>query len=236
MLYLCYANQMEALIEPLLVHIEACQKKDPLTPVDIIVPNSSVAHFVRFQVAQRHGVSANLSFHYLQRYLRSAIKEVNPNIEILQGESLQMLIFKHLNLPEVLQHLSLEPVRTYLDVSQSAEEREGRCIQLAGQLARLFEEYSYSRQELLAEWVKGSGTLKESAWARAEDWQRVIWRGLFDEDGAILLESERKESRKAQSALLYVEGDHVAQRRKRKRGSISLVISTCGSPSERSKT
>ena len=69
MLNLCYANQMEALIEPLFRRIDQSQRTDPLHPITVIIPNPSVSHFVRFQVAQRLGISANLDFKYLAIFL-----------------------------------------------------------------------------------------------------------------------------------------------------------------------
>lgn len=197
MLLLHYANQLEALIEPLLAQISTRQRLDPFTPINLIVPNASVAHFIRFQVAQKLGVSAHLSFHYLRRYLTEQVQTADPKIRILEVESLQLLLFEHLNTPEVLQRVELESVRTYLDIAESPEEREGRCIQLAGQLARLFEEYGYARREMLTAWREGRSGLTQTGegseeinvqrgpWLRAERWQRVLWRGLFDEDGSI---------------------------------------------------
>lgn len=197
MLRLHYANHMEALVEPLLSRIEALQSSDPLNPITLIVPNASVAHFVRFQVAQKLGVSAHLNFHYLRRFLTEQVQEADPKIRILEVESLQLLLFEHLNTPEVLQRIELEPVRTYLDIAESPEEREGRCIQLAGQLARLFEEYGYARRDMLKQWRTGQSGLKAEGegseelnrsrgpWLRAEKWQQILWRGLFDADGSI---------------------------------------------------
>ena len=230
MLHLSYANHMEALIEPLLERIKARQEEDPFRPISLIVPNPSIAHFVRFQVAQRLGVSAHLEFHYLRRFLMERVQEADEKIRILEGESLQLLIFKHLNRPETLQHITLEPVRTYLDIAESPEEREGRSIQLAGQLARLFEEYGYARQEMLAHWREGKSTLKTGSWARAERWQRTLWRGLFDDEGAIRFEAEEEErpqstskrrtrSRRvtAQPALFYQDDRPTKSSRKTKK-------------------
>ena len=67
-----------------------------------------------------------------------------------------------------MQHIQLEPVRTYLDIAETREEREGRCIQLAGQLARLFEEYAYTRQNMLHKWQNKEYSLIQTSWARAE--------------------------------------------------------------------
>ena len=188
MLNLSYGNHMEALIKPLIKHIEASQRRDPMAPVTVIIPNPSVAQFVRFQVAQHLGVCANLEFHHLRRFLSERVQEANPKVRILEGETLQLLLFRQLYNPEVIQHIALEPVRTYLDIAESPEEREGRSIQLAAQLAALFEEYGYARQFMLSTWRKGELTVKDEVWARTERWQRVLWRSLFDEDGAALID------------------------------------------------
>lgn len=188
MLNLCYGNQMEALIEPLIRYIEEAQTRDPLEPITLIIPNPSVSQFVRFQVAQHLGVSANLSFHYLRRYLGELVQNANPKVRILEEETLQLLLFKQLSNPEVIQHISLEPVRTYLDIADRPEEREGRCIQLAAQLATHFEEYGYARQFMLSAWRKGEHVIEDEVWEKTERWQRVLWRSLFDDEGAALID------------------------------------------------
>lgn len=235
MFKLCYGNQMEALVDPLIHHIEASQAEDPLSTTHLIIPNPSIAQFVRFSVAQRLGVCANLEFHHLRRYLSERVQEADPQIRILEGESLQLLIFRQLNNPEVLQQISLEPVRTYLDIAESPEEREGRCVQLSAQLAALYEEYGYSRQAMLIKWRKGESTLTDDVWARTERWQRVLWRSLFDEEGAALVEvlgdeepddprpspavaRARRRGKSSQPALFYQEEPSAPRPKRRKSG------------------
>jgi len=212
MLNLCYGNQMEALVRPLIRYIQDAQRSEPMEPITLIVPNPSVAHFVRFQVAQHLGVSANLSFHYVQRYLSELVQEANPKVRILEAETLQLLLFKQLSNPEVIQHISLEPVRTYLDIADSAEEREGRSIQLAAQLAAHFEEYGYTRQFMLSEWRQGRRVIEDEVWERTERWQRVLWRSLFDDQGAALIELDEEAlgARELEREGLKVEGSRGA--------------------------
>lgn len=217
MLHLCYANQMEALIEPLLKHIQHSQYQDPFEPIHIIIPNPSVSHFIRFQVAQRFGVCANLKFHYLRRFLAENIQAANESIKLLESESLQLLIFRQLNNPEVLQHIQLEPVRTYLDIAETKEEREGRCIQLAGQLARLFEEYAYTRQKMLQTWQKKEKLLKNSSWSRAEQWQSILWRSLFDEEGAMMLQSKSSQEESSEYSTPRSQVPSKSNKKKKKK-------------------
>ena len=222
MLNLCYGNQMEALVEPLIRHVEEAQRRDPMEPITLIIPNPSVSQFVRFQVAQHLGVSANLTFHHLRRYLSDLVQEASPKVRILEAETLQLLLFKQLSNPEVIQHISLEPVRTYLDIADSAEEREGRCIQLAAQLAAHFEEYGYARQSMLSEWRKGKHVIDDEVWDRTERWQRVLWRSLFDDEGAALIELDEEASgaqglrREGVSVSSSLAGD---RKKKKKQGT-----------------
>ena len=226
MLNLCYGNQMEALVEPLIRHVEEAQRRDPMEPITLIIPNPSVSQFVRFQVAQHLGVSANLTFHHLRRYLSDLVQDANPKVRILEAETLQLLLFKQLSNPEVIQHISLEPVRTYLDIADSAEEREGRCIQLAAQLAAHFEEYGYARQFMLTEWRKGKHVIDDEVWGRTERWQRVLWRSLFDDEGAALIELDEGASgaQGLRKEGVSVSSSSVADRTKKKRQSPTALF------------
>ena len=231
---------MEALVEPLLSHIEAHQEANPFTPITLIVPNASVAHFVRFQVAQKLGVSAHLDFHYLRRFLTEQVQGADPKIRILEAESLQLLLFEHLNTPEVLQRVELEPVRTYLDIAETPEEREGRCIQLAGQLARLFEEYGYARREMLTAWRQGKSGLQSEGegaeelnqrrgpWLRAERWQRIYGAVcLMRMEGSVSILSKDTKSRgskalRRRAHVINSPLERAARREEGARGANSL--------------
>ncbi len=213
MLNLNYANQIEALIEPLVNLIDFNQKQKPLQSIDVITPNPSIAHYVRFQISQQLGVCANINFPYLRRYLIDKIEEADPNIQILQAESLQLLIYKRLTNSDVLQHIHLEPIRTYLDIAESLEERQMRCIQLSGQIAKLFEEYGYSRRKMIKNWLESKNTLDKTQWARAERWQRVLWQSIFDEDGTVKL-SEINAVQKKQ-ALLFQQDEDLDKKKKK---------------------
>lgn len=178
MLHLTCANQMEALVEPLAQRIEAARQADPLGAITLIVPDQAVAQFLRFRLAERLGVAAHLQFTFLTRFLRERVEAVAPELEVLDPDRLQLLLYNRLRTPGFVAQPDMQEVGRYLDRAGSVGEREMRALQLAGQLGRLFEEYGYSRRDLLRAWRTGLA-LQGTPVARAERWQRVLWRDLF---------------------------------------------------------
>src|SRR5205823_2350545 len=93
----------------------------------------------------------------------------------------------------LLAHAELRPVREYLgaagdgpdgpDSPDSPDSIDLRRCQLSSQIAHLFEEYSYSRQELLDGWRTGCSL--PAAFAETERWQRRLWLALWRPGGLI---------------------------------------------------
>ena len=78
MLHVCYSNRFEVLCAPLVARIREAQERDPLTPVEIIVPNPTIEQFIRFEIAQTLGVVSNLHVRLLNRFLKQCIESVGP--------------------------------------------------------------------------------------------------------------------------------------------------------------
>ena len=172
MLQVHYSNCIEPLVVPLAQAVEEDQRRDPFTPVTIIVPNRSVSQFLRFQLAQRLGIAANLKFRQLRRFLQELIEDAAPEQAIISVEAIQLLLYHQLLDPALLARPALEPVRQWIEVGEGNEEQAIRRIQLSGRLARLFEEYRFSRLDLLKAWGKGQLLDEGGAWSRSERWQR----------------------------------------------------------------
>ncbi|MBU0550256.1 exodeoxyribonuclease V subunit gamma, partial [Myxococcota bacterium] len=183
MLSLAYANRMEVLLEPLATRISQAQADDPFSPVELIVPNRSIAQFIRLHVAERLGVAANLEFHFLRRFFVKAV-EGEGQAKILDARALQLLIFHQIKDPARLDDPVLDPVRGYLELGDEPEEWARRALQLAGHLARLFEEYALHRRGLIEGWFKGR-LLNEPTHLHAERWQRALWLRLFNAEGRL---------------------------------------------------
>lgn len=183
MLHLTYSNRLEVLTAPLAARIEAAQRNDPLAPIHLVVPNRAVEQYVRFRVAEQLGVAANLRFSLLRRFLADLCLRADRHIRILDKEALHLLLFGRLRDAAFLRDERLDPISAYLDVAHDPVERDLRALQLAGEVARLFEEYSFGRRPMLRAWSEGLTTLAETPQARAEAWQRRLWQALFDERG-----------------------------------------------------
>jgi len=178
-----YANRLENLLAPLAEVVADCQGRRPLERLHVIVPNRVVEQFVKLRLCERIGVAANLEFPFLRRYLARVVQEANPALKILEAEDLQLVLFEclrgsiHLDAPE------LRPVRHYAEAgSKTPADVELRLFQLAGQVARLFREYSITRRAMIARWQRGRIQNDAGPFDEAERWQRYLWLKVFGAD------------------------------------------------------
>lgn len=183
MLQLTYSNRVEVLVAPLAAAIARAHRADPLQPITVISPNQAITQFVRFRLAEQLGIAAHIEFVGLHGWLASQVEGADLGIEVLTAPELRLLLYKRLQTPDFIDGADLEPVRRYLSQGATTAERAARALQLAGQLARQFEDYGYARREMLARWRHGP-MLAETGFARAERWQRLLWLRLFDDAGS----------------------------------------------------
>ena len=145
----------------------------PLRPAHIIVPNPTVEQFIRFDIAEKTGVAANLHIRLLTSYLAELVRATDPNIQILDRMDLQLLNFTRLQDEAFIAENQLHAIKRYLNHSATRASTRMRGFQLAGELARLLEEYSFSRRPMLANWQRNQRTLDQSARA-VEEWQMKL--------------------------------------------------------------
>ncbi len=181
MLRLHYSNRLEGLIEPLAHSITEQQRRDPLRKISIVVPSRAVEQFVKYQVAERLGVAANLSFPFLRARLTNVVHSADPRLRVLDANALQLVIFNTLMSQKNRAGSELSPAWNYIDAggSRGTPEAELRAFELSGRVAKLFEEYSISRRAMLAQWSSGRVTAAGTAIAENENWQQALWRIIF---------------------------------------------------------
>ncbi|HKN01817.1 MAG TPA: exodeoxyribonuclease V subunit gamma [Candidatus Binataceae bacterium] len=182
MLQLHYANRLENLIEPLARAVESRQRRDPLAPVSIIVPNRAVEQFAKYGIAERLGVAANLKFPFLRRYLAEIAEQADRGIRVLEVPRLQVALFECLRGEQHRADGTFKPVRDYVAAGNPASDAiaELRLLELSGRIARLFQEYSISRAAMLRAWSSRA----PAAGSEPEGWQRTLWTAVFDRAGA----------------------------------------------------
>jgi exodeoxyribonuclease V gamma subunit len=118
-------------------------------------------------VAERLGIAAHLHITFLHRYLAG----INPNRRVLDATILKHQLLGLFHDPAVLIRPEFSPVRQYLNGGGEDEDgRDLRRLELADHLSHLFDEYTLSRADLLANWETGT----------PDDWQGNLWRMLRD--------------------------------------------------------
>ena len=196
MIRLYYSNRLENLIAPLASAVAAHQRREPLEPVSIVVPNRIVEQFVRYRLAESIGVAANLKFPFLRSYLAELLQSTDKNLKILDADELQLILFECLRSSSHRDDSNLKPARDYIQAgSKTAADVELRTILLAAQLARLFREYSISRRRMIEKW-RAARRSDVDAMSETERWQRHLWQSVFDLHGRVreqwLLERETR--------------------------------------------
>lgn len=183
MLRLVYSNRTEELLETFVRDLQEFRAlRGPLEPIVVVVPNRNVETWLRFGLARRTGIAANLDVRYLRRFLRS-LAGTRPDLRVVDGEALEAMLLSLLLDDAELAAPDLAPVRAWLGAAGSAREVvDVRRHQLAVQLAHVYEEYGYSRPEMLAGWHRGL-LLQDSGAAEVERWQRALWLRLFGPGG-----------------------------------------------------
>lgn len=196
MIRLHYSNRLENLIAPLATAVAEHQRRHPLEPVSIVVPSRVVEQFVRYRLAESIGVAANLKFPFLRSYLAEILTAADRNLKILDADELQLILFECLRSSAHRDDPDLKPAHDYIRAgSKTDTDIELRTLMLAGQLARLFREYSISRRQMIKKWRTARRT-DLSAMGEMERWQRHMWQLLADSHGRIrpewMLDSEAR--------------------------------------------
>ena len=195
MIRFCCSNRLEALVEALAGTIGA-GRPSLFDPVNLVVPNTLVEGYVKQGLARTLGIAANVETRFLRGFLRhlaarSATEATGAtgativDRDLIEGALLGLFHdLAWLNGPE------LGPVRDYLR-GADGDALDRKRVQLAAELATLFDEYAFSRPEMLAAWREGA--LVPEADQALQRWQRELWlalhgpRGLFAARGMVTL-------------------------------------------------
>ncbi len=189
MIRFCCSNRLEALVEALAGTVGA-GRTSLFDPVNLVVPNTLIEGYVKQGLARRLGIAANVETRFLRSFLRQVAAQSAPDATIVDRDLIEGALlglfhdFAWLNGPE------LGPVRDYLH-SSDGDARDRKRVQLAAELAALFDEYAFSRPEMLAAWREGA--LVPEADQALQRWQSALWlalhgpRGLFAAKGMVTL-------------------------------------------------
>ena len=182
-IHLSYSNRSEPLLDALAENVAAGQAT-LYDPVCLLVPNGYVESYVKQGLARRRGIAAHVEARFLKRFLREVAEASAPGLRIVDRDVIEGELLALFHDGKRLALAELAPVRGYLDPEDGDRNAlDRRRAQLAAQLAELFDEYAYSRPEMLAAWKKG-GLI--AGWDEPlQRWQRELWLALFGRAGTL---------------------------------------------------
>jgi exodeoxyribonuclease V gamma subunit len=184
----CCTNRLEALLDALAVTVGG-ERQSLFDPVTVIVPNPLIESFVKQGLARRLGIAVNVNARFLRSFLYDVARASRPDVELVDRDRVEGELLGLFHDPGSLDGGALAAVRDYLSADGDALDR--KRVQLASSVAALFDEYTYTRPEMLAAWRAGesSADLDPSL----QTWQRALWRalhgpgGVFTTRGALTL-------------------------------------------------
>ena len=196
MLRVVYSNRTEELIRELATRVRAQQLAPggpgPLAPVPVVVPGVAMESALRLGIAREAGIAANLDVQLLTRFAANVTGARVADAGAVEAMVLELLLGD-------MADAALAPLRAYLHAvpalagraGDDADAVDGRRAQLAARIGRIFEEYTYSRAEMLSGWLRSDEPQVEARHAETEAWQRRLWRLLFGPQGLATRRSPR---------------------------------------------
>mgnify|MGYP001552362677 FL=1 len=194
MLQLFYSNRYETLAAALLDDLLAAPS-DPWAAQSVIVPSAAVRRQLEIDIAERHGVCANIDFGYLAQWLWARIGGVIP-VPVHSPFAPDRLVWRCYRLLGEpagdgggAQWNASPRLRAYLDAADAPMRYE-----LARRIATVLDHYLTYRPEWLTQWQAG-GSIFAGAPGSAQDrgprltggtdairederWQAALWRAL----------------------------------------------------------
>ncbi|HEY3602560.1 MAG TPA: exodeoxyribonuclease V subunit gamma, partial [Chthoniobacterales bacterium] len=164
--YLHTSNRLEELAEALALALRH-PLRDPFAPEAVVVQSLGMERWLVQQLATRHGICANISFLFPQRFVASLVDQALPGraaAAFYTRENLTWRIMKLL--PSLVRRKEFAELRRYLEQARP----ELRRFQLAEKIARAFDRYLAFRPQMILDWEAGKG----------EEWQPILWRALVE--------------------------------------------------------
>lgn len=159
MLYLHHSNQLEQLAQ----QFAQLQRENPLTPLakeHVVVQNSGMGRWLSLQTAKHNGITANIRYLFpaemTWELLRMVLAEVPEKDPCAPTVMRWRLFATFLREPDAWPELA-----RYLSGGVTA------AWQLAGQVAKVFDQYLFFRPDWIREWESGKGA--------SDDWQARLW-------------------------------------------------------------
>ncbi len=180
MIRFCCTNRLEALVDALADAVGDA-RGSLFDAVSVVIPNPLVEAFVKQGLARRLGIAAHVRSSFLRGFLYEVARASRPDVELVDRDRIEGELLALFHDPGALASDALGAVRDYLRADGDALDR--KRVQLAGAVAGLFDEYTFTRPEMLAAWRAGQSASDVDPALQA--WQRALWRALHGPGGVL---------------------------------------------------
>ncbi|MFL5307794.1 MAG: exodeoxyribonuclease V subunit gamma [Polyangia bacterium] len=180
MIRFCCTNRLESLVDALAETVGGAAS-NLFDPVSLVVPNPLVEAFVKQGLARRLGIAAHVETSFLRGFLYDVARASRPGVELIDRDRVEGELLALFHDPGRLSGEGLGAVREYLNAEGDALDR--KRVQLAAAVAGLFDEYTFTRPEMLAAWRAGQAVGDVDP--ALQVWQRALWRALHAAGGAL---------------------------------------------------
>lgn len=170
MLQVHSSNQLEKLLGALQA---ACTDtaQDPFVPETVVVQNAGMARWLQQQIAQLHGISANMEFKTPGGFVWEVARYWLADLPKTPPYSKSQLLWRiYALLPNLLPQEPFNELHLYLEGDNGVQ-----LFQLAQQISGLFDQYLVYRPDLILEWQSGDDN----------QWQAILWRAIYEADPAM---------------------------------------------------
>lgn len=173
MLTLYHSNQMDLLKSLVVALIEREPLQDPFAEELILVQSPGMAQWLKIELAQALGISANIRFPLPASFIWEMFVNCLDDVPRQSAFNKEAMGWKLMNLlPSLLGESAFAPLAQYLD----ADGQHFKRYQLCHKIADIFDQYLVYRPEWVLDWEQGGDTHSE-----AHPWQPVLWRSLMQD-------------------------------------------------------
>ena len=178
MLRLIQSNHMPILAQ--LFCEQSQQAADPFIPTTVVVQSFGIGQWLKLQLAERQGISANLDCILPANYIWRLYHHLLPETRLPEDSPFDRdrLAWRLMRLIPNSQHESL---LRYLEAPGDPDIRQ---FQLSFQIAQLFDQYLVYRPDWPMSWEQGNPLLDAETLAN-QHWQVKLWQEVINDDPGI---------------------------------------------------
>lgn len=175
MLRIISSNRQEALLDALAERLRVPVDDNPLTP-ERVVAERGMNTWVLQQLAERHGIAANIDFQLPAGFVWQALRALVPGVPRQSQFDAAPLAWRLMRLLRpLLAEPAFQPIARYL-----RDDADGRKLhQLCGRVATAFNDYLVYRPDMILGWAKG----RLATDSPDETWQLRLWQAVTRELG-----------------------------------------------------